>query len=234
VYHDKKIGSLLILAIACFVVACDQRSPGPVAAEGRVQNVTYPTRLTNINGWHGIQVAKPKVNIRGVEIVECHLSFPADFGSTQDEKNLLVHLVSQRSEINDKDCQFSPVGAYQALDQLLRLVVAKQDTATDRLLLNRGTTEMPFNLDGEMLEGYTESYLVPVLEKYEKLDTVLDQARESVIAKSICVNLQRYDDMKNPIFKKRIQVLVKRLNAKGMGRFAREIESCDLSHPPAQ
>lgn len=93
---------------------------------------------------------------------------------------------------------------------------------------------MPFELDGEALESYTESYVVPVLEKFEKLDVVLDQASESIIAKSICINLQKYDDMKDPVFKKRIQVLVKRLNGKGMGRFAREIESCDLSRPPGQ
>lgn len=126
------------------------------------------------------------------------------------------------------------MGAYQALDQLLRLVVVKQDTAAARLLLYRGTVEMPFSLDGEMLEGYTESYLVPLLEKFEKLNTVLNQQGESIIAKSICANLQWHDDMKDPVFKKRIQVLVKRLNTKGMGRFAREIESCDLSRPPGQ
>lgn len=231
--HDKKIGSLSILAIACFVVACEQRSPEPVANEGRVQNVTYPTSLTNINGWHGIQVTKPKVNILGVEMVACRLSFPADFGSTQEEKDFLVYLVTQRSNLNDKDCQ-SVESAYQALDQLLRLVVAKQDTATAHLLLYQGTMETPFNLDGEMLEGYTESYLVPVLEKFEKLDTALDPPRQSVIAKDICANLQWRDDIKDPAFKKRIKVLTGRLKAKGMGRFAREIESCDLSRPPGQ
>lgn len=94
--------------------------------------------------------------------------------------------------------------------------------------------DMPFELDGEALEGYTESYVVPVLEKFEKLNAVLDPPRESVIAKSICANLQQYDDMKDPVFKKRIHLLVKRLKVKGMGRFAREIEGCDLSRPPGQ
>src|SRR4030065_536217 len=232
--HKRELVSISILTITCFVVACEQRSPEPVANEERVQNVTYPTKLNNINGWHGILITRPKVNIWGVEIVECRLSFPADFGSTQEEKNFLVHLVSKRAELNDKDCQFSPVGAYQALDQLLRLVVEKQDPVAAHLLLYRGTVEMPFHLDGEMLEGYTESYLVPVIEKYEQLDTVLDQARERVIAKDICANLQWRDDIKDPAFKKRIKVLTGRLKAKGMGRFAREIESCDLSRPPGQ
>jgi len=144
---------------------------------------------------------------------------------------MVVESVAVRSKT---DCWISPDDIYQALNQLLRLVVDKQNPAAANLLLYSGTAKTPFNLDGEAAEGYTEHYLIPVLEKFDKLNTVLDQARESVIAKSICANLQWRDDIKDPVFKKRIQVLVRRLNAKGMGRFAREIESCDLSRPPGQ
>ena len=104
------------MIIACFLAACEQQSPAPVTSDGIAQNVTYPTKLININGWHGIMVTKLKVNTW----VECRFSFPTDFGSTQEEKSFLVYLVTQRSSINDKDCQASVVSAYQALDQLLR------------------------------------------------------------------------------------------------------------------
>lgn len=230
-YHDKKLISKLMLVIVCFLIACEQQSPAPIASDGKGPNVTYPTTLTDMNGWHGIQVMRLPSNGR----MNCSISFPPNFGIAEEERNLLIYMVARRVAVRSKtDCWISPNDSYQALNQLLRLVVEKQNPAAANLLLHSGTTEMPFSLDGETAESYTEDYLTPVLEKYEKLDTVLDQARESAIAKDICAVLQWRDDVKDPAFKKRIQALVKRLNTKGMGRFAREIESCDLSRPPGQ
>ena len=136
-------------------------------------------------------------------------------------------MVAQSMAVRKKtDCWISPNDIYQALNQLLRLATVKQNPEATRLLLHSGTAETPFSLDGEVAEGYTEQYLVPVLEKYEGLETVLDQARESVIAADICADLQWREDGKDTEYKKRIQVLVGRLNTKGMGRIVREIERC--------
>lgn len=230
-YNDKKRISKMMLVIACFLVACEQQAPAPVTSDGKGPNAAHPTTLTNMNGWHGIEVARSQLNGR----MSCSISFPPNFGMSKEEMDLLVYMVAQRRAVRERtDCWISPNDVYQALNQLLRLVVDKQNPAAASLLLYQGTMEIPFNLDGEVAEGYTESYLVPVLEKYEKLDTALDPPRQSVIAKDICANLQWRDDIKDPVFKKRIQLLAKRLKAKGMGRFAREIESCDLSRPPGQ
>jgi len=232
VYHRKIVGSMQILVIACFAVACRQESPTPSVSSDRIDpNVTYPVTLAGMNGWHGIQV----VRVQSKGRMNCSISFPPNFGVTKEERNLLIHMVAKNRVFREEmDCWISSNGVHQALNQLLRLVIDNQNPMAAQLLLNRGTTEMPFDLDGEVLEGYTESYQVPVLEKFEKLDTVLDQPGESIIAKSICADLQWREDIKDPVFKKRIQVLVGRLNAKGMGRFTREIESCDLPRPPVQ
>jgi hypothetical protein len=231
VCQDKKLYCLLALVIACFLLACKPQSPATAASDVKSQLVAYPTTLADMSGWHGIQVTQTPSNGR----MNCGISFPPSFGMLEEERSLLIFMVAQRVAVRSKaNCFISPDDVYQALKQLLRLVFDKQDPVAARLLLYRGTMDMPFNLDGEVLEGYTESYLVPVLEKYEKLDTVLDQSQESLIAKSICADLKWRVDIKDPVFKNRIQVLVRRLNAKGMKRFASEIESCDLSHPPGQ
>jgi hypothetical protein len=94
--------------------------------------------------------------------------------------------------------------------------------AAASLLLYGGSREMPFNLDGAGAEGYTESYQVLVLEKFEKLNSVLDQPGEILVAKRICIDLQKYNETKDLEFKKRTQVLIRQLDAKGLGRFASE------------
>lgn len=213
-----------MLVIACLTVACKQQSPTPAASsDGKGPNVAYPTTLADMNGWHGIQVVRSQSNGR----MNCSISFPPNFGITEEERNLLIHMVAKSAVVRSKaDCWISPDDIYQALNQLLRLVVEKQNPAAANLLLHSGTAETPFNLDGEVAESYTEDYLIPVLERYEKLDTVLDQARESVIAKNICANRQWREDIKDTKFKNRIQVLVEQLNAKGMGGLARQIQNC--------
>lgn len=219
-----------MLVMGCFLAACQQRSPESIASDTRVKNVAYPTKLIDIHGWHGIQVTNLKVNTW----VECHFSFPSDFGSTQEEKSLLVYILTQRATLNDENCQSSVMSVYQALDQLLRIATNKQDGIAAGILLFQNFLGVMISLDGEIAEGYMESYVVPVLEKFDELNGLLDQSREIILADNICTNLQQHDDLKNPAFKKRIQVLIKRLNTKGMGRFARRIERCDLSRPVGQ
>ena len=212
-----------MLVTACIVVACKPQSPAPAATGGGGQNVTYPTTLADMNGWHGIQVVRSPADGR----MNCSISFPPSFGMSEEERNLLIYMVAQSKAVRKKtDCWISPDDIYQALNQLLRLAIAKQNPVAASLLLYSGTTETPFNLDGEVAEGYTEHYLIPVLEKYERLETVLDHARESVIATDVCADLQWREDSKDTVFKKRIQALVGRLHTNGMGRFAREIERC--------
>ena len=208
----------------CFAVACKQQSPTPVASSGeKIPNAAYPTTLADMKDWHGIKVMRSQSNGR----MNCSISFLPSFGMMEEERNLLIYMVSQNAVVRSQtDCWISPDDVYQALNQLLRLVVEKQNSAAANLLLYSGTAETPFNLDGEVAEGYTEDYLIPVLEKYEKLDTALDQARESVIAKNICADLQWRKDIKDTKFKYRIKMLIEQLNAKRMGRLARRIQTC--------
>lgn len=213
---------LFIVTIACLAVACEKKSGESVVAEQRASSSRYPQTLSEINGWHGIQVGERKMDTW----VECRLTFPTRFGSSQEEKAFLVYLVSRRAEIVSKTCQFSPVGAYQALDQLLLLVKNEQDSVAAKILLFREFPGVSLNLDGELAEGYTESYVIPVLETFNTLNTVLDQAREDAIAKDICAILRWREDLKDTKFRDRVKLLVEKLKVKGMVQLALEIQSC--------
>lgn len=224
VHHDKKIGGLLLLVVTCLTLACQQQHPTPAASsDGKGPNTSYPTTLADMNGWHGIQVTRSPSNGR----INCSVSFPSSFGITADERNLLIYMVAQSVAIRRQtDCWISPNDVYGALNQLLRLVTDRQDHSAARLLLNRGTSGTPFNLDGEVAQEFTESYLIPVLEKFDKLDSVLGKDQEDGIVRSVCSLRVKTEDLKDTALKKRIEMLIMRLRSKGKDRMAHQIETC--------
>jgi hypothetical protein len=142
--------------------------------------------------------------------------------------DLLIFLITRSVEIRSKtDCWISPNDVYAALSQLLVLAVNNQDATAAHVLLYEGTIQAPFNLDGEVAESYTGEYIIPVLEGFQGLSTVLDQSREDIIAKGICANLLWYKDNQDTSLKTRIETLIMKLNERGMGRLAGQIQACE-------
>ncbi|HEX5055526.1 MAG TPA: hypothetical protein VFX02_03425 [Gammaproteobacteria bacterium] len=223
----SKFKAALVLALAAWAVlaGCEQKLPDKNEQKS-VNPAGYPLRLSDVEGWRNVHVKH--VTLDGMPV--CDVLFPENFGIAEEEREYLEYLVSQDSGIQgDLNCYVFPNNAYKALDQLLHLSIEKQDVNAARIILNKGSKEMPFGLDGEVAESYLESYLMPLLEKFEKLDLVLDKSSEDSAVKSICSNLEWRIDVHDSGFVGRVHVLADRLRARGLKSLASAIEGCEKS-----
>lgn len=136
-----------------------------------------PARLSALSGWHGVQVKQ--------EAEACTLAFPPQFGATRLELRFLVKLANQDVKFNDLNCMLD---VYAPLDQLKRLAVEQQNEAAARLILFAPETGA-LGIDGEVAEGFANTYQTPVLMGYRKLSALIPPARQARLAQDVCVGM---------------------------------------------
>lgn len=212
------------LLVLLLLVSCE-RSPKSEGNSGAATSSGFPTTISAMDGWHGLRVTKSTVYGQP----QCNLKFPRRFGQTPEERRLLTYVVSQNMQINEQaDCD-TILLLYKALDQLRSLAMQEQDRNAAYLILHSGASDMPFNLDGEVAEAYFESYMLPVLEKYRNLRSVLDDKTETDISKDICADVGWWKEVKNVKAIKRIQRLTKVLASSGSKGLVEKIHKTCVS-----
>jgi hypothetical protein len=133
-----------------------------------------PKKVSQLNGWHGTR-------IQG-----CELIFAPDFGKKPSEVNLLEEL--QRHYYDMKfDVACDVMADVTALDQLAKVAVQDQSRDAARLIV-LGPYNGKLFLDGDLAESYGETYLYPVLLKYNDLEGLrIPKEKETKIAYQICM-----------------------------------------------
>jgi len=168
-----------------------------------------PVKIEQLDGWHGARVTKIKRGNR----LDCNITFPEQFGMAAEEFDLLLYVIANHTRLRrSSDCDSSQT-IYQMLDQIRNLTVQHQSLVAASVLLEEGSKEFVFSFDGEVAETYTESYVVPVLEEFKNLPSVLNSGLIQRISQNICGRLSFYEDVKDTKLKGRVSVLIKKLKS---------------------
>lgn len=202
-------------------LGCEKRS-AESSKFGPSSEVRYsPMSLEQLDSWHGVRVIKVQKENR----LDCQIAFPVHFGASKEEFDVLVYLIENRIHIRrSSDCDASNA-IYHVLNQILQLALREQSPEAGAILLEKGGKAHPFNFDGEVAETYAESYLLPVLEGFNKLDVIANANLAQVIAREVCSQLVFYEDVKNQNPKQRVQALLKSLPDRGGREVATQLES---------
>jgi hypothetical protein len=138
-----------------------------------------PAKSSGFEGWRGVKIQ------RGLRCKNCcDLVFPADFGAKPDELKLLQEIVTADIDHDLRDCMMPR--EEDALDQIRRLAVDRQDRAAAEVLI-RAKSEGGLDLSGgELSETFAASYLVPTLLKYRHVAQIVPPALEGHVATQVC------------------------------------------------
>jgi hypothetical protein len=212
----SRLASYLLLLLVTSYAQAD------VGGDG---SINFPSDLVGMDGWHGVRVIKSEKYGQP----QCDASFPNDFGSRKEEIEFLNYFIAHGRQIQDEsNCDILSM-KYGVLDQLRLLAIQKQQSNAANLLLYYGTPTMPFHLDGEVAETYTESYLLPVLEKFVKLNGLLTNDKTEMLARKICSEVSWRQDVKDAKMLARIRRMVDHLYTIGAKHLAEKIhQTCNI------
>jgi hypothetical protein len=141
-------------------------------------DIRFPNKKSELDGWQGISMKK--IAPKG-----CELIFPNNFGHKNKKQLLILRELVNRSVNLEHDLDCALPIEYNALDQIKNLAINKQDKNAALMLLD-WSTHGGFNLDGELAEEYVGEYEIPVLLKFKKLHSIVNDKNEQIIADDIC------------------------------------------------
>jgi hypothetical protein len=182
---DGGLSVLRDLSLACKMFIVVVSFVGTKDAVAKSEWVPPPARISAIEGWRGVTIAK------GERCADCcDLKFPRSFGEA-DSKELafLKRLVTRDGPKKDLAC-LMPL-AYYALRQMKQLATIRDSKAAASLILSEKVYD-ELDLDGELAEVFAEDYQIPVLRTNSHVSGITSRESLTGLAKSICawINLQ--------------------------------------------
>jgi len=165
--------------------------------------------------FRGQSISRPKVKW-------CSLHFPAKYGMlSNDQFSRLLRLAREGYKIDvNLDCKTSI--KHEALAQIRTLAVHNQYKKAALALLGSQRSE-ELHLDGEIAEEFAGEYILPTLEKYDRLSELLTPQVEESIVREICGWAASRKEMK------RVELVKSNLLRRGYTAVAKKIESeCGL------
>ena len=174
----------------------------------------WPTKWSELDGWNGLRVEK-QVDFKNQRKL-CYLRFPADYGTVNDEQfTRLLRLAREGYKIDvDLDCYTSI--NYEVLGHIRFLAIQKQFRKAVLAILGPHRNE-ELRLDGEIAEEFAGDYILPTLERYERLSSILSPEIEDSLAHEICGWAIPREEMK------RVRIAQSDLTKRGYTSLAKKI-----------
>ena len=199
----------LLLLLSFVLFACQNKEeyvePSKAVNVGTIDKI--PKKKSELNGWQNIKIRKCGNQC-------CELVFPPGFGH-KNKKQLaaLRNLVNSHLE-HDIDCMLQT--NEDALKQIKFLATENQDDDAALMILSPNSFG-GFNLDGALAEEYSGEYQLPVLEKYQKLDAILNVKRQEEVSTDLCSWLEVLGETSD---RERVKKLIPYFKSKNIGKFA--------------